>query len=95
MKRVILTTVIFLGATFAAHADHDVWNNLLTQQRGDYAVNLDVEYCAARVGPTVNGMPTSAATRRCMRSRGWALDHTDVEPWTWRHHHHWHHRYGW
>jgi len=95
MKRVLLTTVILLGATYAAHADQDIWNDTTGRDRGDYAATRAAEYCAWKVGPTTNGVPTSAATKRCMASRGWSYERTDLEPWTWRHHHHWRYRYGW
>ncbi|MBV8839984.1 MAG: hypothetical protein JO000_25905 [Alphaproteobacteria bacterium] len=88
MKRVILGAMILLGATFAAHADNDVWNDITGQNRGDHAATRAAEYCAWKVGPTINGVPTSAATKRCMRSQGWTFNHTDLEPWTWRHRHH-------
>jgi len=93
MKRIILTTALLLGTTFVAHADHNVWNDLTRQDRSDYVLNQDAEYCQWQVGRDRNGVPTSPAMKRCMRSRGWGFDHTDLEPWTWHHHHHW--RHGW
>jgi len=95
MKRIMLTAALLLGSTFVAHADHNVWNNLLKQPRGDYEAIQDAQYCEWKVGPDLNGVPTSAATKRCMRARGWAFDHTDLEPWTWHHHRHWRYRHGW
>ncbi|MBV8839983.1 MAG: hypothetical protein JO000_25900 [Alphaproteobacteria bacterium] len=93
MKRLLLTTAIVLGATLAAHADSNTWNDTTGQNRGDYAVNQDADYCQWQVGRDRNGpWAESPAMKRCMRSRGWAYDHTDYEPWTWRHHHR---RHGW
>jgi len=80
MKRVLLTAVILLGATFAAHADQNVWTNLLKTPRGDYAVKQDAAYCADRVGPDLERQPMSPAFKRCMRGRGWSLDHIRVTP---------------
>jgi len=94
MTRLLLTTALFLGATFAAHADHNVWTDMTRQSRSDYQLHADTDYCDWQVGVDRNGVPTSPAYKACMRKRGWRLDHTDLEPWTWRHHHHWRH-YGW
>ena len=94
MKRILLTTVILLGATFAARADNTTWTDLTGQNRGDYALHQDGEYCHYQVGPDLNGHPTPPAYKQCMRSRGWRLAAVTWEPWTWRHHHGWHHGYG-
>ena len=93
MKRLLLTTALLLGATLAAHADHNTYRDTTGQNRSDYVLDQDGEYCNWQVGPDRNGRPTSPAYRRCMLSRGWRLIRTDLEPWTW--HHHWHHHYGW
>jgi len=95
MKRLLLTAALLLGTTFVAHADNTVWNDLTGQNRSDYAISQDADYCQWQVGNQYNGVPTSPAMKRCMRSRGYRFDHTDLEPWTWHHHRHWHHRYGW
>ncbi|MBV8839985.1 MAG: hypothetical protein JO000_25910 [Alphaproteobacteria bacterium] len=94
MKRILLTTVILLGATFAARADNTTWTDLTGQNRGDYALHQDGEYCNYQVGPDLNGHPTPPAYKQCMRSRGWRLAAVTWEPWTWRHNHGWHHGYG-
>ena len=40
----------------------------------------DDYYCDAQVGPDRNGVPTSAAYKQCMLSRGWRYQSVKREP---------------
>ena len=82
MKRLVLVAPLLLAGGVAAHADMSHYTDLLRQPRDAGALAADVRYCDARVGPDRNGVPTSAAYKRCMRSRGWRFDYTKVEK-TW------------
>ncbi len=82
MKRLVLVAALLLGSGIAAQADVTHWTNLLEQERGHDALRADGGYCDQRVGPDHNGVPTTAAYKRCMRSRGWRYDYTRVEK-TW------------
>lgn len=82
MKRIILATMLLLASAIAAQADMSHYTNLLRQPRGNDELNADASYCDAKVGRDRNGVPTSAAYKRCMRSRGWRFDYTKVEK-TW------------
>ena len=82
MKRMILATVLLLGSAIAAQADMSHYTNLLRQPRDNDALAADARYCDAQVGPDRNGVPVSAAYKRCMRSRGWRFDYTHVRK-TW------------
>jgi hypothetical protein len=70
MKRTILVAVLVLGAGLGAQADNTVYNNTLKRPRGDAELQADGHYCDQRVGPDKSGVPTSAAYKRCMLSRG-------------------------
>jgi hypothetical protein len=37
IKRVALATLLLVGGAFSAHADEDIYNNVLKQRRGDAA----------------------------------------------------------
>jgi hypothetical protein len=82
MKRLVLIASLLLGGGLAAHADTSHYTNLLKQPRGDDVLHADAQYCSQRIGPDLNGVPVSAAYKRCMRSRGWRYDSTQVEK-TW------------
>jgi len=84
MTRTILTAALLLGTTFVAHADTNVWTNTTGHGRSDYELRADTRYCRHQTGPDLNGVPTSSAMKRCMRSQGWRFDHTRLEPWSWR-----------
>jgi hypothetical protein len=81
MRRIALVAALLLTGAAAAHADTDHYTNLLKQPRGDAALNVDGAYCDQVVGSTSsrNGMPVTAAYKRCMRSHGWRYDWTRVE----------------
>ena len=85
MNRLILTAALFFGATFAAHADVNVWSDMTHKDRSDYVLYNDSDYCAYATGRDLNGVPTSQGMKNCMRARGWRFDHTNLEPWTWHH----------
>jgi hypothetical protein len=80
MKRTILIAVLLLGATLGAHADNTVYKNLLKQPRNDDALHADGYYCDWQVGRDRNGVPTSAAYKKCMLSRGWRYQSTTRTP---------------
>ena len=82
MKRIALVAALLLAGAAAAHADTNYYTNLLKQPRGDDQLHADNAYCDERVGRDLNGVPTSAAYKRCMRTRGWRFDYTKVEK-TW------------
>ena len=82
MKRIALVALLLVGGVAAAQADMTHYTNLLKQPRGDDQLHDDGEYCDQRVGRDLNGVPTSAAYKRCMHSRGWRFDYTKVEK-TW------------
>jgi hypothetical protein len=82
MKRLVSVAVLLLGAGLTARADMNHYTNMLKQPRDDDALHADTAYCDQRVGLDRNGVPTSAAYKRCMRSRGWRYDYTRVEK-TW------------
>jgi hypothetical protein len=78
MKRIALVALLLVGGVAAAQADMSHYTNLLKQPRDDDALHADNAYCDERVGPDLNGVPTSAAYKRCMRTRGWRFDYTHV-----------------
>jgi hypothetical protein len=82
MKRLVLVAALLLASGLAAQADVSHYTNLLKQSRGDDALHADGAYCDQRAGRDVNGVPTSAAYKRCMRGHGWRYDGTRVEK-TW------------
>ena len=80
MKRAALASILFFGAVFAAHADNDTYNDITGRNRGDDLLHVDTTYCDWRLGSPPNGTVTSVAYKRCMRTRGWAFEQTQVEP---------------
>jgi hypothetical protein len=82
MKRLVLVAALLLVGGAAAQADISHYTNMLKRPRGSEALHADAEYCGQRVGPDRNGVPTSPAYKRCMRSRGWRFDYTHVRK-TW------------
>ncbi|QOZ71428.1 hypothetical protein [Bradyrhizobium arachidis] len=79
MKRLGLIAALLLGSAISAHADTDIWDNMLKQKRGDDALHVDSASCDAQVGAPQNGVATSAQYKRCMRARGWRFSHTRRE----------------
>ena len=41
MKRLALIAALLIGSAISAHADTDIWTNVLKQKRGDDALNVD------------------------------------------------------
>jgi hypothetical protein len=76
MKRLAIIAALLTGSAISAHADTNIWTNVLKQKRGDDALNIDSSFCDAQLGAPQNGTPTSAAYKRCMRARGWRFSHT-------------------
>ncbi|QPF83313.1 hypothetical protein IC762_26900 [Bradyrhizobium genosp. L] len=76
MKRVSLMALLLVGGVAAAHADQDIWTNMLKQRRGDDALHVDHAYCDAQFGAPQNGSPTSRPYKNWMRARGWRFSHT-------------------
>jgi hypothetical protein len=85
MKRMVLASALFLAGALGAQADINVWTNITKHPRGDDAARADAALCAQRVGADLNGVPTSAQTKRCMLRHGWRFvrtkrEHTWVDP---------------
>ena len=76
MKRLVLIALLLAGSAMSAHADNDVYNNILKQRRGDDALHADGAICDAQFGAPQNGTVTSRAYRRCMASHGWRFRRT-------------------
>jgi hypothetical protein len=76
IKRLALVTLLLLGGALSAHADNDVYNNILKHARGNDALQIDTEYCSQMFGAPQNGSPTPQAYKRCMLGRGWRFSHT-------------------
>jgi hypothetical protein len=79
MKRILLAAALLLGGAIGAQADNNVWSDTTRRARGDDALHADVAVCEQRVGPDLNGRPTSRQFKKCMSGRGWRLDHTTRE----------------
>ena len=76
-KHLGLIAALLIGSAISAHADTDIWTNVLKQKRGDDALNSS--FCDAQLGAPQNGVPTSTEYKRCMRGRGWRFSHTRRE----------------
>jgi hypothetical protein len=74
-----LIAALLIGSAISAHADTDIWTNVLKQKRGDDALNVDSSFCDAQLGAPQNGTATSAEYKRCMRARGWRFSYTRRE----------------
>ena len=59
MKRLVLIALLLSGSAMSAHADNDIYNNILKQRRGDDALHADGAICDAEVGAPQNGQVTS------------------------------------
>src|SRR4249919_657663 len=79
MKRMVLVTILLLGGALNAQADTSTYNNICKEQRGDYELQIDAQYCDQRLGPVMNGANTSARYKKCMLSRGWRYERTNRE----------------
>jgi hypothetical protein len=45
MKRIVLAAALLMAAATAAHANHDVWTDMLKHRRSDDVVNADAAQC--------------------------------------------------
>lgn len=79
MKRLSLIAALLIGSALQAHADTDIWNNVLKQKGGDDALHADSASCEMQFGAPQNGTATSPQYKRCMRARGWRFGHTRRE----------------
>ena len=73
MKRLVLIALLLSGSAMSAHADNDIYSNILKQRRGDDALHADTAICDAQFGAPQNGQVTSRAYKRCMLSARLAL----------------------
>jgi len=76
MKRLVLIALLLSGSVMSAHADNDIYNNILKQRRGDDALQADGAICDAQFGAPQNGQATSRQYKRCMLAHGWRFSHT-------------------
>ena len=79
MKRMVLIAALLLGTSLSAQADTVTYHNVLQTPRNDDQLHQDGYYCDAQVGPDRNGVPTSAAYKQCMLSRGWKLGKKGID----------------
>jgi hypothetical protein len=56
----------------------DVWTDTRAAKRSDAQLMADTSACATESGGNPPGAPTSMAMKRCMRSRGWRYDRTEI-----------------
>lgn len=82
MIRPVLVATLILAGGVAAQADMSHYTNMLKQPRSNDVLHADARACDWQVGRDVNGVPTTPAYKRCMRSHGWRYDYTPVEK-TW------------
>ena len=80
MKRLVSIAALLLGMGLSAHADTVTYHHVLKQPRNNDQLHEDEYYCDAQVGPDRNGVPTSAAYKQCMLSRGWRYQFVKREP---------------
>jgi hypothetical protein len=76
----VLIAALLLGTGLSAHADMVTYHNILKAPRNDDQLHQDGYSCDAQVGPGKNGVPTSAAYKRCMLGRGWRYQSIKREP---------------
>ena len=74
MKRLVLVTVMLLGAAISAHADTSVYTS--KTPRSDTDLQAAGSTCDKRLGPVMNGEITPARYRQCMLSQGWRYQST-------------------
>jgi hypothetical protein len=69
MKSMILAVALLASGAVSAYADTDTWTANPPRSDGDlYAAN---RVCDSEYGAPQNGVPTSAAYKRCMAGQGW------------------------
>src|ERR1700727_2809031 len=83
MKRIMLVTALLLSGAVSAYADTDVWT--AKHPRSDAELYAADNYCNQQFGAPQNGIPTSAAYKRCMATQGWIYQTTKRDD-TWVNH---------
>ena len=87
MKRIVLASALLMAAATAAHADTDIFTDMLKHPRSEDVLNADAAQCRAQTGQSnFNGAPMLPSYLRCMRARGWRFNYTAV---TSDYHHRW------
>ena len=87
MKSVVLAAAPLIAAATAAHADHDVFTDMLKHPRSEDVLNADAAQCREQTGQSnFNGSPMLPSYLRCMRARSWRFDSTAVSR---DYHHRW------
>jgi len=87
MKRIVLAAALLMAAAAAAHADYDVYTNILKQPRSEDVLHADEAYCSEKTGQqNFNGSPILSTYKGCMRGRGWRFNYTAVSR---DYHHRW------
>src|SRR5271156_3317119 len=76
LKCLGLIAALLLAGVLNAHADNDIYTNIMKQARGDDALHADNAVCDQQFGAPQNGVPTPQAYKRCMLGRGWRFSHT-------------------
>ena len=76
MKSLGPVAMLLLTSALSAHADSDVYNNIIRHPRDDQALQLDTSACSQMLGAPQNGIPTSKAYKNCMLARGWRFGHS-------------------
>ncbi len=83
MKSMILAAALLASGAVSAYADTDVWTASRSGSNADlYSAN---RVCDEQFGAPQNGIPTSAAYKRCMAGQGWKFVSTKHDD-TWVNH---------
>jgi hypothetical protein len=69
MRSLILAVALLACGAVSAYADTDMWT--ANPPRSDAELYAANRVCNAEYGAPQNGVPTSAAYKRCMASQGW------------------------
>ncbi len=83
MKCIILAAALLASGAVSAYADTDVW--AASHSRSDSDLYSANQVCNAQYGAPQNGVPTTAAYKRCMASQGWKFVTTKHDD-TWVNH---------
>jgi len=87
MKRIVLASALLMAAATAAHADTDIFTDMLKHPRSEDVLNADAAQCRAQTGQSnFNGSPMLPYYLRCMRARSWRFNYTAVSS---GYHHRW------
>jgi hypothetical protein len=85
MKRIILVMALLAASGVSAYADTSIWTSTSRPAGSDYDRVAANNYCDREIGAQQNGIPTSAAYKRCMAGRGWKFVKTQRDD-TWVNH---------